>query len=119
MPFKEPLTFFDRAEDDVDQRVANLMRRITPEQLKALKELDSLKSAYYRDAEEVITAEATAYLAEEGVDPQTGKSIALAGGHILLRGITLFSLAMAEIMVFGTVQGSLPLESTRFSDDED
>src|SRR4029077_19301234 len=119
MPYKEPLIFFDRAEDDVEQRVANLMRSMTPEQDVALQNLAEVKSKYYLDAEEVLPSEAQALLSEDDVDPQTPKQIGLASGHVLLRGITLFGLAMAEIMVFGKVQGAFPLESSRFSDDED
>jgi hypothetical protein len=120
MPYKEPMTFFDRVEDDTEQRVADVMKRLTAKQIEALQELGALKSAYYHDAEDVLTNEVRVLLSEDGVDPNTAKQIALAGGHITLRGITLFSLAMAEIMVFGKVQGPLPLESARFAyDDED
>ena len=114
------MTFFDRVEDDTEQRVADVMKHLTPKQVEALQGLGALKSAYYLDAEQVLHGEVQGQLSDEDVDPNTAKQIALAGGHITLRGITLFSLAMAEIMVFGKVQGPLPLESARFAyDDED
>jgi hypothetical protein len=119
MPYKKPLTFFDRVEDDIEGRVLRLMQRMTPEQIESLQVLDSAKREYYRDAEDVMMSETMALLSDEDVDAQTCKQVALAGGHVLLRGITLHTLAMAEILVFGKMQAPLPLESTRFSDDED
>ena len=110
------MTFFDRVEDDTEQRVANLMRHMKPEQIEALRSWIIVKSAYYRDAEELLTNEARVLLSEDGRRPPDAQGRSpLAGGHITLRGISLFSLAMAEIMVFGKVQGPLPLESARFA----
>jgi hypothetical protein len=102
-------------EPNVDEsRIGNLLAALDDEQREQLVHLAGFKSEYYRDAKEFLKRDFASILADEDEsDEQKLVDLTLAAGDIVLRAISKFMLNMGEIVVFGQVQGSVPMETER------
>ena len=107
-----PLPFFDRVEDDTEERVAVLLDNISKQAGRALVTLGGTKNKYYQDLKKVTEDEIAGWLSDDDIDPGTIRQLSLAMTNITLRAITKFSLATAEIVTFGETRGDIPVEST-------
>jgi hypothetical protein len=110
------MPFFDRVEIDVPGRVDALVAALSEAQVAELERLGGVRKAYYRDMKQVLTDEFSSILADDDVDQQTVIDLTLMATNLMLRAITKFSLATAEIAAFGEPQGLLFPESSHRAD---
>jgi hypothetical protein len=106
------LPFFDMVEDDTKERASALLGSLSQQQIDQISALGGVKSAYYRDIKAVLQEEFRGWLSDSDVDPQTVVNLALTASNLLLRAITKFSLATAEIVAFGRPEGVVQPESS-------
>jgi hypothetical protein len=109
---------FDRTADAATkQRVQCVIDRLTSEQVAAIEALATVKDVYYGAAKTYLTAVFDMILQdEEEISAQARVDLVLYATHVLVKAISAFALATAEVIVFGKPQAPIPMETSRILD---
>jgi|SRR5580765_1604998 len=104
---------FTMLSPEEEARVDALLDALNNDQVAALRALAEVRKRYYHDIKAFMSGRAAAILASEESEEQMAVDLSVATGDLVLRALTKFTLAAAEIVAFGEPQGDLPMETER------
>lgn len=101
---------FDRNDVETKQRAARLLAELEDKRSE-IEALSQVREEYYRSTKDYLLVQFRSILEdEEDISPQAMNKLVLMAAHTMLMGISDFSLALAETIVFGKPQADIDTE---------